>query len=52
VIAAGYFLKALATVTGISVPAQQMEQVGVRPAISLAKVPWLLDTLKSAPDCP
>jgi hypothetical protein len=28
-----------------------MEQVGVRPAISLAKVAWLLDTRMSAPDC-
>jgi CarD family transcriptional regulator len=35
----------------VHVPTQQMEQIGVRPAISLAKVPWLLDTLKSAPDC-
>jgi MFS superfamily sulfate permease-like transporter len=47
----GYFLKALATVAGIYLPAQQMEQVGVRPAISLAKVAWLLDTRMSAPDC-
>jgi len=35
----------------VYVPTQQMEQVGVRPVISLAKVPRLLDTLKSAPDC-
>jgi len=35
----------------VYVPTQQMEQVGVRPAISSAKVPWLLDMLKSAPDC-
>ena len=35
----------------VYVPTQQMEQVGVRPVISLAKVPRVLDTLKSAPDC-
>ncbi len=35
----------------VYVPTQQMEQVGVRPAISLAKLPRLLDTLRSAPDC-
>ena len=35
----------------VYVPALQMEQVGVRPVISLAKVPRLLDTLKSAPVC-
>jgi CarD family transcriptional regulator len=33
----------------VYVPSQQMEQIGVRPAISLAKVPRVLDTLKSAP---
>jgi CarD family transcriptional regulator len=35
----------------VYVPCQQVEQIGVRPAISSAKVPRLLDTLKSAPDC-
>jgi RNA polymerase-interacting CarD/CdnL/TRCF family regulator len=35
----------------VYVPTKQVEQIGVRPAISLAKVPRVLDTLKSAPDC-
>jgi CarD family transcriptional regulator len=33
----------------IYVPSQQMEQIGVRPAITQAKVPRVLDTLSSAP---
>ena len=35
----------------VYVPSQQMEQMGVRMAISLAKVSGVLDTLRSAPDC-
>lgn len=35
----------------VYVPSQQMEQTGVRLAISMANVSWVLDTLKSTPSC-
>lgn len=35
----------------VYVPSQQIEQSGVRPAISPANVPMVLDTLASAPAC-